>query len=301
MPPLRASARPAPQKPAPQVCAKPISKPCASVSKVVIGPQITTSQAYFSYLQQEHKSKSTARPVKVVLSAQSNSGNGKDYLDLCRSDGRKLRVNPGFMACFYDLNTCDVMAIMRISERSFNRIKTFCKLAKWPKQLLSRGHGLLTLSNVRQSRLNWMKWSYEQRDEFTYELLHRAHQCAGCSVVDLPSPCIVSAPRPVVQRVCVLTAPGAVAQCVFQESDSAPIVQPHFQSDLSPTMATQSNPQPEPETNPQLEPESNPQPELEPEQLQNVPVPVPCEEQPPLDLEGVDFDFEGVDWSQLFM
>jgi hypothetical protein len=254
-----------------------ISKPCALGSKVVIGPQITTSQAYFSYLQQEHKSKSAPRPVKVVLSAQSNSGNGKDYLDLCRSDGRKLRVNPGFMACFYDLNTCDVMAIMRISERSFNRIKVFCKLSKWPKQLLSRGHGLLTLSNVRQSRLNWMKWSYEQRDEFTYELLHRAHQCAGCSVADLPSPCVVSAPRPVVQRVRIST--------------SYHTAQPEPQPDQ----------QPEPEPDQQPEPEPDQQPEPEPEQQQNVPVPLPCEEQPPLDLEGVDFDLEGVDWSQLFM
>jgi hypothetical protein len=248
-----------------------------------VEPKITIAQAYFGYLQQMHQSKSAPKPVKVVLSAQSNSGNGKDYLDVCRSDGRKLRVNPGFMACFYDLNTCDVMAIMRISERSFNRIKTFCKLAKWPKQLLSRGHGLLTLSNVRQSRLNWMKWSYEQRDEFTYELLHRAHQCAGCSVDDLPSPCVVSAPRPVV-----------------------PVRQPEPEHDRQPEPESypqpepESVPQPEPESVPQPEPESDPQPEPEPEQQRNVPVPVPCE-QSPLDLEGVDFDFEGVDWSQLFM
>jgi len=268
---------------------------------MVVKPGITTAQAYFGYLQQVHQGKSVPKPVKVVLSAQSNSGNGKDYLDVCRSDGRKLRVNPGFVACFYDLNTCDVMAILRISERSFNHIKNFCKLAKWPKQLLLRGNGLLTISNVRQSRLDWMRWSYEQRDEFTYELLHRAHQCAGCSVVDLPSPCIVSAPRPVVQRVCVLTAPGAVAQCVSQESDS----ESRFRSDSSspssvrPDFASMlSARQPEPEPG---QPQSVPVPEPEPEQPQSVPVPVPSEGPPPLDLEGVEFDFEGVDWSQLFM
>ena len=252
-------------------------------SKVVISPQITTSQAYFSYLQQEHKSKSAPRPVKVVLSAQSNSGNGKDYLDLCRIDGKKLRVNPGFMACFYDLNTCDVMAILRISERSFNHIKVFCKLAKWPKQLLLRGQGLLTVSNVRQSRLNWMKWSYEQRDEFTYELLHRAHQCAGCSVADLPSPCVVSAPRPVVQRVRISTS----------YHTAQPEAEPDQQAEPEPDQ------QAEPEPNQQAEPDQQAEPE--PEQQQNVPLPLPCEEQLPLDLEGVDFDLEGVDWSQLFM
>ena len=235
MPPIKASPWPIPAKPAPQACPASVSRPppskpapqvcLRSISKqpkTVVEPRITTAQAYFGYLQQMHQSKSAPKPVKVVLSAQSNSGNGKDYLDLCRIDGKKLRVNPGFMACFYDLNTCDVMAILRISERSFNHIKVFCKLAKWPKQLLLRGQGLLTVSNVRQSRLNWMKWSYEQRDEFTYELLHRAHQCAGCSVADLPSPCVVSAPRPVV-----------------------PVQQPEPEHDR----------QPEPEPDPQPEPE----------------------------------------------
>jgi len=279
MPPLKASpkplpgthkpfARPAPKKPAPQACPNATAKYNVGRPKVVNNNKIATAQAYFKYMQDVHQQRNLGKPVKVKIPCPVNHNNGKDYLDIVRSSGGVLRVSRAFMACFYDLTVGDTIAIFGISERSFRYIKDFCKINKWPKQFLTQGQGVLSYSNVRQSRLEWMKWSYEQRDEYTYELLYRAHQAAGCSLVCLPPP-------------------GSVPSAGSALPDTEPEPEPH---------------QPVPVPAPYPEPrQSVPVPDPEPHQPVPVPVPVPHENQPALDLEGVDFDFEGVDWSQLFM
>lgn len=222
MPPKKAAPRP-PQR---LSAAHMVTPQCA----------ITQPDAYFQYLRDLTAETPRTTPIqvnltkRVIVKSDDHAARPVGYVLVTRQDRRSMRISPAFFACFYDLPLGTAMEKLGITERVYRKVKKGLNVPRWPYQaLVSQGHSTITMKTVGSSRLQYMRWAWENQDTFTYSLLYGAHKEAGYKLDKLPVPGV---DQPLLQE--EQAARSSEVQgpvCDLQPSDNVPSRGPSQEQD----------------------------------------------------------------------
>jgi len=136
---------------------------------------------FFQALQDDVQKATSFDAFGLKLVNRSRKSLLHSQMSVPRSRRPPFVMTRTFFCCFLDIQLCNAMHILGVSERVMRQLRTWCGVSRWPK------HDLNLQKSVLHERLKLMKEICES-DPHGYEMLYQAHESAGYKMDRLPKP-----------------------------------------------------------------------------------------------------------------